>query len=162
MYDARIIANEVLRRGWQMDRHFTQLDIQKICYFLNGHHLIDHGHPMIKTDFEAWRHGPVQRSLYDSFRKFGDEPITDLATAFDPIKRQVKELPLVTSNSVQHTIAKYLDRYASIPAHELVGLTHRQNTPWDVTRTLAKEKSNLGMIISTDTILRHFEGLHHA
>ena len=158
MYDARVVANEVLRRGWQEDWNFTQLDIQKICYFLNGHHLLDHGTPMIATDFEAWTHGPVQRVLYDSFKRFGDEPITELATAFDPIRRKPKELTTTLSNSVTDTISKYLNQYASIPAPELVGMTHRRNTPWQVTREKASRKSNLGMIISVETIRNHFEG----
>ena len=159
MYDARVIANELLKRAWHAHVDMTQLDIQKICYFLNGHHLVDHGSPMILDEFEAWPHGPVQRVLYNSFKRFGSEPITELAGAFDPIRRVRKMLPEITSNSVLDTIEKYLPRYIGIPAHELVGMTHRQGTPWQITRENAKHEANIGMRISTDTIVQHFEGV---
>lgn len=159
MYDARVIANELLTMAWHSDRDFTQLDIQKLCYFMNGHHLVDHGYPMIDTEFEAWRHGPVQKSLYDSFKKFGDGPITELATAFDPIRRIARALPEISSNSVQDTIQKYLPLYLEIPAHELVGITHRRGTPWQITLENAETAANIGMRISTSTIAANFEGL---
>jgi uncharacterized phage-associated protein len=159
MYDARVVANEILRQAWQHDYELTQLDIQKITYFMNGHHLIDHGTPMVKTDFEAWQFGPVQKVLYDAFRRFEDEPITQLATAFDPIRRRNKELPEITSNSVTETIAKYLHKYVEIPAQELVGLTHRRGTPWQRTIEAALTSANLGMRISNSLIAEHFEGL---
>lgn len=162
MYDARVIANEILQLAWKRGSDLTQLDVQKICYFLNGHHLIDHGEPMIKTEFEAWRHGPVQPVLYNSFKKFGDGPISDLATAFDPVKRITRPLPRVSRNSVRATIEVYFERYAKIPAHELVGMTHRRGTPWQITLQEAETSANIGMKIATLTIQNHFEGLRAA
>ncbi|MGR3438755.1 Panacea domain-containing protein [Salipiger abyssi] len=158
MYDARVIANELLRRAWREGADMSQLDVQKICYFMNGHHLVEHAQPMIATEFEAWKHGPVQRILYDSFKRYGDEPITELATAFDPIRRTHKALPEITSNSVLDTIEKHFLRYLSIPAHELVGITHRSGTPWQMTREDAEVSANIGMRISTDIIAANFEG----
>lgn len=159
MYDARVIANELLKMAWHMDRDLTQLDIQKISYFMNGHHLIDHGEPLISTEFEAWKHGPVQQSLYDSFKRFGSGPITELATAFDPIRRRPKPLPEITSNSARDTLERYFERYLAIPAHELVGITHRRGTPWQVTLERAESSANIGMRISTKTVAENFEGL---
>lgn len=159
MHDARVVANEILTVGWKRGYQFTQLDIQKICYFLNGHHLLEHGVPLIKSDFEAWKHGPVQPSLYDCFKRWGDEPINELATAFDPIKRQPKPLPSISANSARDTIENYLDRYAEIPAHLLVGITHRPESPWAITRKVAESAANIGMIIDSAVILKHFEGL---
>lgn len=54
MHDARAVANHVLSRAWEMGFEVSQIDIQKICYFLHGHHLVEHGTPLIKTEFEAW------------------------------------------------------------------------------------------------------------
>lgn len=159
MYDARVIANELLKTAWQSDLDLTQLDVQKICYFLNGHHIVDHGLPMILTEFEAWKHGPVQRSLREAFKRFGDGPITEMAVAFDPIRRKPRELPSIESNSVKDTIERYLPRYLRIPAHELVGITHRRGTPWQITMVLAESTANIGMKIATETIAKNFEGL---
>jgi uncharacterized phage-associated protein len=159
MYDARVIANEILRMAWETDRDLTQIEVQKIVYFMNGHHLVDHGVPMVSTDFEAWKRGPVQRILYDSFRHYGSAPITQLATSFDPIRRVMKDLPMITSNSVRDTLERYFELYCDIPGNELVGMTHRHATPWSRTIDEAKTSANVGMIIPTAVIAEFFEGI---
>ncbi|UWS78527.1 DUF4065 domain-containing protein [Phaeobacter sp. G2] len=160
MYDARVIANEVLKAAWENGHDVTQIDLQKICYFLHGHHLVDHGQPMIASTFEAWDYGPVQRSLYNQFKKFGSQSITELAVAFDPIRQKEKPLPSVTTNSIRETIAKHLPKYLSIPSFELVEMTHQPDTPWSKTRSDAINSANIGMRISNDLIVDLFEGLH--
>lgn len=159
MYDARVVANEVLKAAWQTGYDVTQIDLQKICYFLHGHHLIEHGQPLINSTFEAWRHGPVQRSLYNQFKKFGAQPITELATAFDPIKRRAKELDPITANSARVTIETYLPKYLGIPSFELVEMTHMPGTPWFLTRLEAESSANIGMRIANSVITEHFEGV---
>ncbi|MEQ3670401.1 MAG: type II toxin-antitoxin system antitoxin SocA domain-containing protein [Pseudophaeobacter sp.] len=159
MYDARVIANEVLKAAWEDGYDITQIDLQKICYFLNGHHLIEHDQPMIASTFEAWDYGPVQRSLYNQFKKFGSQPITELATAFDPIRRKPKELPQVKTNSVRATIATHLSKYLGIPSFELVEMTHKPETPWSRTRSDAQTSANIGLRITNSMIAEHFEGL---
>lgn len=159
MYDARVVANAVLERAWQLDIEVTQIDIQKICYFLNGHYLIDHGEPLIETEFEAWQHGPVQRVLYTAFKGFGQEAISRLATSFDPIKRISKVLPQITSNSALATIDKYLPHYLGIPSFALVDMTHAANTPWTLTQQNSRRSANIGMRISSGLIRDNFEGV---
>jgi uncharacterized phage-associated protein len=162
MYDARQIANEILLRAWDEDVRPTQLDLQKITYFLHGHHLIDHRTPLIATPFEALHHGPVQRVLLDVFRKWGDEPIAELAMRFDPVRRTYHDLPRVMDNAAVSTIEKYLDRYLETPTFAMVDLTHRPGTPWSETMRQARNVVNMGMRISDDLILSRFEGLTSA
>jgi uncharacterized phage-associated protein len=159
MYDARVIANAVLERAWRLGYEITQIDIQKICYFLHGHHLRTNGIPLISTEFEAWDYGPVQRSLYASFKEFGDQPITKLANSFDPIKRQPRSLPAITENSVIDTIETHLPIYLNLASFELVDLTHAPGTPWSITVSEARSSVNVGMRIANETIVKHFEGI---
>ncbi|MBO9453145.1 DUF4065 domain-containing protein [Tropicibacter sp. R16_0] len=159
MYDARVVANEVLKSAWSKGYDVTQIDIQKICYFLSGHHLVEHGEPLISSAFEAWDYGPVQRSLYNAFKKFEDQPITEFATAFDPIRRTTKELPPIQSNTARETIERHLEKYLAIPSFELVEITHSDGTPWTMTRSTSKQSANIGMRISNEMIASHFEGL---
>ena len=159
MYDARVIANAVLERAWRLGYEVTQIDIQKICYFLHGHHLKASGNPLISTEFEAWDYGPVQRSLYASFKEFGDQPITKLATSFDPIKRQPRLLVAITENSVVDTIETHLLSYLKLASFELVDMTHAKGTPWSITVHDARSSVNVGMRIANETIVKHFEGI---
>lgn len=159
MFDARIIANEILQRAWQEGLELTQIDIQKISYFLHGHHLRDHGKPLISTQFEAWDHGPVQRSLYDAFKHYGDQPIDEPACKFDPIKRTTHEFPRLTDNAAISTIETHLNKYLEIPSFELVDITHRPGTPWSQTVEEARTSVNVGMRITNDLISSNFEGI---
>lgn len=159
MYDARVIANAVLERAWRLGFEVTQIDIQKVCYFLHGHHLRDHGRELISTEFEAWEYGPVQRVLYSSFKDFGDQPITRYATAFDPVRRVPKPLPTLSENAAIDTLERYLPMYLEFDSFELVDLTHEPNTPWSITMRDAKTSANIGMRIANETIAKHFEGV---
>jgi uncharacterized phage-associated protein len=159
MHDARAVANYVLNRAWEMGFEVSQIDIQKICYFLHGHHLVEHGIPLIKTEFEAWEYGPVQRVLYASFKKFEKQPITEEATAFDPIRRTEKQLPPITENSAIATIENHLVKYLEIPSFGLVDITHASGTPWSETMSDAENTVNVGMRISDQKIQEKFEGL---
>ncbi|SCX25478.1 Panacea domain-containing protein [Agrobacterium rosae] len=162
MFDARLIANEILLRAWKESLELTQIDIQKILYFLHGHHLIEHDFPLIKSEFEAWEYGPVQRIVYDQFKNYGDSPITELAERFDPISRQNSAFPRLTDNSAVSTIEQHLYKYLEVPSFSLVDITHRPGTPWSRTIEAAKERVNVGMRIKNDLIRSYFEGFQVA
>lgn len=157
-YDARAVANEVLIRAWERGFEPTQLDIQKITYFLHGHHLLEHGAPLVETEFEALHYGPVQRSLLDCYRKFGDEPITELAMKFNPVKREYQAFPRILDNSVLSTIDRHIDFYLEYSSFELVEMTHMKGSPWSITMDRARNAVNIGMRISNDLIRTCFEG----
>lgn len=161
-YDARAIANEILIRAWEEGFEPTQLDIQKISYFLHGHFLLDHGEPLMASEFEALQYGPVQSVLLESFRKFGDEPIRELAQRFNPVQRTFSEIPRVMDNSVREVIERYLPIYLGISTFDLVEMTHAPDTPWTKTVQSAKSVVNIGMRISNDLIRAHFEGVRFA
>ena len=161
-HDARAIANEILIRAWEAGFEPTQIDVQKITYFLHGHHLIDHGEPLVSGEFEALHYGPVQRLLLDAFRSYGEEPITSLAKRFDPVRRVEIDLPRLTDNAAITTITSYLDHYLQIPSFELVEMTHARGTPWSETMQSARNAVNIGMRISNDLIRKSFEGIRFA
>ncbi|RUW55477.1 DUF4065 domain-containing protein [Mesorhizobium sp. M1A.F.Ca.ET.072.01.1.1] len=162
MFDARLIANEILHRAWAEQLEVTQIDMQKILYFLHGHHLLEHGQPLIKSEFEAWDFGPVQRSVYDAFKGFGDQPITELAQKLDPVKRLTSPFPKLVDNAAVATIERHLYKYLEIPSFALVDITHQPGTPWSRTIESAKSHVNVGMRIKNDLISTYFEGLKAA
>ncbi|RWI92123.1 type II toxin-antitoxin system antitoxin SocA domain-containing protein [Mesorhizobium sp.] len=162
MFDARQIANEILHRAWAEELELTQIDLQKILYFLHGHHLLEHGQPLIKSEFEAWDFGPVQRSVYDAFKEFGDRPITERAQKLDPVKRITSPFPKLVDNAAVATIERHLYKYLEIPGFALVDITHQPGTPWSRTIETARSHVNLGMRIKNDLIFSYFEGLNAA
>ena len=162
MYDARSVANAVLERAWDVGRELTNLDLQKIVYFMHGHVLIEHGVPLVKTEFEAWDYGPVQSTLYHALKRYQREPVEEPILGFDPVLRESKALPLVTDPRAIDVLDRFLDRYMHLPASVLVDITHRPGTPWSTTREESRNAINIGMKISDSLIQKQFEGLVQA
>lgn len=42
----------------------STMKLQKMCYFVQGWHLVINGYPMFAEDFHAWKYGPVCPELY--------------------------------------------------------------------------------------------------
>lgn len=43
----------------------STMKLQKMCYFVQGWHLVINGCPMFAEDFHAWKYGPVCPELYE-------------------------------------------------------------------------------------------------
>lgn len=158
MFDPRVIANAVLKFGAARGRPVTNLQMQKIVYFLHGEWLLQTGQPLVTGHFEAWQHGPVHRTLYDAFRLYEDTPIEAEAKKFDPITRRHAALPELRDQEVIRFLDATLPDYIDVPAFILVQRTHAEGTPWTRTMESAETKANVGMVIDNSTIARHFEG----
>lgn len=157
-YDPRAIANAVLERANQIGRPLTNLDLQKIVYFLHGHFLRRHGRPLVDGEFEAWTYGPVHRTLYEAFKAYGDGPVDARATSFDPIRRVRRELPALSDPEAIEVLDDVLHHYLDIPTFALVEITHQRGSPWHATVEAAERRPNVGMKITDALILEHFEG----
>ena len=83
MYDVRAIANWFLDRAKKDGEQLTSMKLQKLAYVSHGWHLAFYEEPLIHEAVEAWKWGPVFRSLYREFKEYGSMPIDKRATAFD-------------------------------------------------------------------------------
>jgi uncharacterized phage-associated protein len=159
MYDARTIANLVLELACKRNIPLTNLQIQKLVYFSHGYYLRETKKPLCKEGFEAWDFGPVSRTLYNALKRNGDGPVLHRIDAFDPIKQRAIPLPDLADPTAQKAVEKTVGIYCSWSAFDLVELTHSFGSPWSRTMELAESRANLGMKITDEMILDHFEGL---
>lgn len=97
----------------------TNMRLQKMLYFAQGHMLARHGVPLFEDDIEAWQYGPVVRNTYLAYKgnegnsiPEGDKVNLD---AFTP-----DELNLLLD---------VMAAYEQYSTSGLVELTHKQ-TPW--------------------------------
>lgn len=158
MQDARVIANAILDRAVEYGRPMTNLDLQKILYFMHGHFLRRHGRPLTNTEFEAWPYGPVNKVAYDAFKGFNDTPIDTRAVSFDPVRRVQRDLPELTDGDVLGLLDDFLEYYFDMHTYLLVEFTHQPGTPWFETIEQSKRRPNIGMRIANELILARFEG----
>ncbi len=137
-YRAASIANEFLDLSSQAGRTITQIEIQKLVYFAHGWNLALKEQPLIGEFIEAWQYGPVVRTLYDAFKRFGGDPITDKASVWKMTAagKVTCDTPSIQSDVMaEDTYARALvhivwQKYGSLAPFKLVEITHLPGSPW--------------------------------
>lgn len=160
MYDVRDVTNLTLDFSDERGLEITNLALQKLLYFAHGWFYAIYELPLVKSKFEAWQYGPVQRVIYDQFKVCRDAPIRQLrATYIDPttgegIYREPKIVP-------EHAaiIRSILEKYAKYSVGELVRESHAEDSPWEYVWQQAEDAIYPGMKIPDVLILDHFKRL---
>ena len=136
-YPAASIANELLDLASRAGRSLTQIEIQKLVYFSHGWHLALRDQNLIDDQIEAWTYGPVVRSLYDAFKKFGSSQITEKAADWRGSPNGSSNcFPTIQSGSVgddfyaRALVQGVWDKYGMIAPFKLVEITHLNGSPW--------------------------------
>jgi uncharacterized phage-associated protein len=142
LYDPKAIANYFLRVAQDHGQPLSPMKIQKLVYFANGWHLAIKDSPLINEQVEAWPYGPVIPSLYRAFRRFGDQPITALASrpvsgvdslgenTYRKMAPRIDDVP-EQAEFTQAFLNRIWDLYGHYTAVQLSNETHRSGTPWD-------------------------------
>lgn len=161
-YDPRTIANLILKYANNIGAKVTNLSINKIVYFLHGHYLAKTGRPLIEENFEAWQHGPVLYTLFNSFKRYDDQPIKSLAKRMDFHSGELVEVDEIMDEGDLKIICQYINIYTRASVSQLYEWSHVKDGPWFNTWNY-QTPSNPGMIISNQEIANHFrkEGSLH-
>ena len=59
----------------------TNKKLQKLCYYAKAWYLALYDEELISEPFEAWVHGPVNPALYDKYKEYGGDLITEDVSA---------------------------------------------------------------------------------
>ena len=152
-YDARAIANYLLKLAAKEARPLDPMGIQKLVYFAHGWNLAIFDEPLIQQRIEAWDYGPVIADLYQAFREFGPNPVTQPARKFefDPITGLVAEsIPTISESeatkSTRALIARVWDSYKHLTSIQLSNLTHLPGSPWTIAREQGKREIDDSLI----------------
>ncbi len=135
MYDVRAIGNWFLERAKRDGEQLTAMKLQKLAYVAHGWNLGFFDKPLVHDAVEAWKWGPVFRSLYREFRDFGSAPITDLATAFDGANLEergisINDYPDPNPDRTNEFLESVWKVYGGYDAVQLSDITHQEGTPW--------------------------------
>jgi len=153
-YDARAIANLFLKwaREDKKSKSYTPMKIIKLVYIAHGWCLAISQKPLIINPVEAWRYGPVIRSLYDEFKKFGNEAIRGFAE-YDEVEGKSGQVKEPIEKEYIKILRSVYQVYGDFQAFQLANITHMPNSPW--TKAIGDSKS----FISNDTIKAEYERL---
>ncbi len=137
-YNATDIANFLVFLMSDSQEDLTNMKLNKILYYAQGHYLQKTGKPLFDDKIEAWTHGPVVKSVYQEYKEYSDNPISKYnEDRLDVIDDEIK--------SYLVDVARVYGRYT---AATLRNMTHKPKSPWAGTRE--------GAEISIESIRQYF------
>jgi len=142
-HDSQKVAKYIL--WYSRQTPITPMQLLKLAYISHGWMLGLYGKPLLAESAEAWRYGPVIPSIYHCYKKFGGNFITDTPQAE----------PEGLSDQEKNLIQQVWDIYGKYSGLQLSALTHKPDTPWDITRKCVGN----GAAISNDLIEEHYRSL---
>ncbi len=104
------------------DAPVSNLKLQKLLYYAQGHHLAANHNVLFDDRIEAWAHGPVVPAVYHEFKRCGSGPIL-----FDD--RMAAEFDWDDYRDVEKLLIRVWNTYAPYDAWALRNRTHAE-TPW--------------------------------
>jgi uncharacterized phage-associated protein len=156
MYDARAVANFFLDHAQQRKLPLTIMTLLKVLYFAHGWHLAKFEKPLIAQPFEAWKHGPVSRVVYEQFKGYKNKPLDKKAFSFDPRFMALTPTPYRFEVETTELLTSVFEYYTRFHAFVLSDLTHERGGPWYQIWQEAQNRAVPGMIIPNDLILDWF------
>lgn len=147
------VANEFLDKS----KEISVLKLVKLCYIAQGFSLAILDRPIFDDDkIVAWKYGPVIPSIYHEFKHFGKEGITsksEYATLNDDFTLTT-ETPELTDENDKKIIQIVWNMYRKFTGSELVTMTHKKGTPWDLVY-----RPNENEVIPNDLIRKYYKML---
>lgn len=118
-HSAMEIAKYTVSRRYRSGDPISNLQLQKILYFLQFIYASDNGALLFADQFEAWPYGPVIRDVYIEFSDCGGFPIK---RGFD----------IEIEESLRPFLDAGIDTLAGKSPWELVSISHAEGSPWDL------------------------------
>ncbi|MBL9164425.1 MAG: SocA family protein [Planctomycetaceae bacterium] len=171
-FSADAIANFFLDKAAEEQLGLSPMKLQKLVYFAHGWHFAINGTPLINEQVEAWKFGPVIRSLYHEFKSAGNQAITERAYRHEVLKKdgrlnfrqwvaavdQEARSPEETSEIVAF-LNRIWDVYGRYTGVQLSRLTHLAGSPWDTVCKAWNGDPPKGTDIPQDLIREYFSKL---
>ena len=151
-HDVRAIANLVLDHCEAKGLPVTNLQINKIIYFMHVDWIAEFGQPLVSAKIEAWQYGPVFREVFNQFKVYGRNEIEGRAKKVDYDTGLKIDAKSSLDPESERFARSLVDFYSGMPAGLLVDLSHVKGGAWDVVWHHSGE-FNVGMEITNDIIV---------
>ncbi|MBD8976825.1 Panacea domain-containing protein [Veillonella magna] len=120
-YSASDIAKYVLYKCISDKLPISNLQLQKILYYIQRYFLQEIKRALFKEEIEAWPFGPVVRDVYYQYCGYGALQIKD-----------VEKPNIILTDSEKQAIDNIIAEKRSVTPWELVEDTHQQGHAWDM------------------------------
>ncbi|HVB42482.1 MAG TPA: type II toxin-antitoxin system antitoxin SocA domain-containing protein [Streptosporangiaceae bacterium] len=143
-YPAMTIARWFVAWAEAEEEELSNLKLQKLLYYAQGHYLARHGRPLFSEQMQAWSHGPVVPEVYQAFKGFGTGPL------------ELPESDSFTWDDVDSATSEFLgmvwNTYGGYSAGRLRNMTHSE-PPW---RANWRGEGDRGALIGESDLRKYF------
>lgn len=138
--------------NWFLSKEsMTHKKLQKLCYYAQAWLYVFECNK-VSTDYEAWVHGPVNRTLWNRFKSFGYNRI--------PCNELKNVATDINDSDVLNVLDSVWETYGEFTDFELENLTHTE-TPWIEAREGCDKFEPSSNLISKSTMKNYYSGLFY-
>lgn len=139
------LAKYIISKCEQDNVPISNLQLQKILYYIQYESLKKTNNCIFYDDIEAWQFGPVVPNVYYYFCNFGAMPIN---LKFENYK------DIITDSQTLNLVNCVVDRQREQNPWDMVKETHKDNGPWYLT---FKNGAGIGKVIYVDLIREYIK-----
>ena len=135
--------------NWFLNKNnMTQKKLQKLCYYAQAWYYALKDKRLMRSDFQAWVHGPVSPALYERFRDFG----------YDTIKMSGIYKCNICTEDIGF-LEDVWETYGDKTGNALEALSHRE-LPWIEARRGYTENERCSVVISPDMMKKYYKSIY--
>ncbi|WP_431213380.1 Panacea domain-containing protein [Puia sp. P3] len=112
------IANYFIRKSIDSGEELTSMKLIKLVYISHGFYLALTGNSLLNEAVQAWKYGPVVKSVYQETKKYGSGPVT--AYFVD----SANNVPFPADKTIYPFLDKIWEIYGKFNGLQLSALTH--------------------------------------
>ena len=140
---ANAVADYIICFYHQHGDLITNLKLQKLVYYAQAWYLGLYNKPLFDEDFHAWVSGPVQPELYDRFKKYQWNPISE-------------HKETVLPEHIEEHLQEIIQVYGKYEAYYLERMTHAEE-PWIKARAGIPSDQSSNAVISQGDMQRFYQ-----
>jgi uncharacterized phage-associated protein len=163
MESPKAVANFFIKRSFDTGIELSPMKLLKLVYLAHGWHLGFFKEDLIDEPVEAWRYGPVVKSVYHQFKDYGDEKIDKFATQIEGLSKEMVSFKYVApevadNNKLKKLLNVIWESYKNHSGLQLSSITHQPGSPWDIVWNQQGGKDKKSAIIGNDIIKEYYIG----
>ena len=136
-YPAPAVANFFIKKGLSENDNLTLMKLNKLIYIAHGMTLAAYDKPLINEVIQAWKFGPVVKSIYHLLKYYGMSKIDSEISNIDLDEDGNLVKNNYSINPKDKDITNLLDfvwgKYRKYDGYQLSNWTHLPESPWHKT-----------------------------
>ncbi|MGT2933665.1 Panacea domain-containing protein [Streptococcus catagoni] len=136
MITALDVANTFLVRAKKENIDISPMKLQKLVFLLYKEYLKNTEKKLFEDKFEVWMYGPVVSNIYQAFKKYGSNKITNY---YINSNNQYLTVKFGLNEAFDNCFEKVWQKYKELDGVFLSQLTHQKDTAWSIADSLNRE-----------------------